>query len=185
VIENIKIIDGTEVETSVLLKALSNINAPIKICIGDDSQVTTDDFYIGHQPSQKTSYNFIRPIRLGNLLNAIEEKTKKEKQSADLKLISIAHFILDPKCFLLRDENKEIYLTEKETALLQYLASSDNAVSRKSLLEAVWGYSQDLETHTVETHLYRLRQKLEIEFNVKDFILFGDKGYYLNLSHNA
>ncbi len=185
--EDIDIIGGTTVQENIIRSALNRIKPSIKIFIDNDNDTTNDDFYIGNTTSKKTSYNFLYPIRLGELLNAVERKNKKETQNLNLQSIEINEFTLDPKSFLLRHEkqDKEIYLTEKETSLLSYLANAKTEVSREVLLEAVWGYTNDLETHTLETHLYRLRQKLENEFNVKEFIIFGDIGYYLNLSHNA
>ena len=67
-------------------------------------------------------------------------------------------------------------LTEKETELIIYINSKTN-VSLKELQKNVWKYSSNLETHTVETHIYRLRKKLSEKFNDMEFIKHDKKGY--------
>ena len=90
----------------------------------------------------------------------------------------------------LRPQGKEIYnyrndettkLTEKEIAILKYLYKSgtDKIVSKNELLQEVWGYNLDAATHTIETHIYRLRQKVEHEDASAQLILTTDGGYQL------
>ncbi len=59
--------------------------------------------------------------------------------------------------------NRRIRLTEKETAVLKFLYRSDTAVNRQMLMHEVWGYNSAVTTHTLETHIYRLRQKIEAD----------------------
>lgn len=75
-------------------------------------------------------------------------------------------------------KDQQVELTEKEVAILDMLAHSDKDVSRDELLSHIWGYQEGLETHTLETHIYRLRQKLENEIN-HDLILTKEGGYCL------
>ena len=70
-------------------------------------------------------------------------------------------------------------LTEKETNILIYLSKSNNAVGVDQLQSQVWQYHSDLETHTVETHIYRLRKKILNTFNDNDFILSRKNGYQI------
>lgn len=74
---------------------------------------------------------------------------------------------------------QSLSLTEKESALLTYLNHQPQAVSRELLLEHVWQYHPDTETHTLETHLYRLRQKLQELFGDKLQIISNEQGYCL------
>ena len=74
---------------------------------------------------------------------------------------------------------KNLSLTEKETNLIVFI-NLKKIVNLKDLQKEVWGYSSDLETHTVETHIYRLRKKMNETFKDVDFIKHGKKGYYLN-----
>jgi len=70
-------------------------------------------------------------------------------------------------------------LTEKETNIITFLSKSNNAVGVDQLQSQVWQYHSDLETHTVETHIYRLRKKILNTFNDNDFILSRKNGYQI------
>lgn len=77
--------------------------------------------------------------------------------------------------------DKRIRLTDKETRLLKYLyRASPVAVSNRVLLEKVWGYNSDVNTHTVETHIYRIRQKIEADPNTPSLLISERGGYRLN-----
>ena len=76
-----------------------------------------------------------------------------------------------------------VRLTEKETRIINFLYEARGEVRSKDLiLTAVWGYRKTISTHTLETHIYKLRKKLEIGLNEKDLILRSPKGYFLNIS---
>ena len=81
----------------------------------------------------------------------------------------------------LTDQDKILKLTEKETKIISYLSKLDKSVSIIELQSEVWGYSSELETHTVETHIYRLREKVFKCFANKNFIVSHKKGYKINL----
>ena len=70
-----------------------------------------------------------------------------------------------------------VMLTEKEIQLLEILLNSQKAVSKKKFLSLVWRYSSDADTHTVETHIYRLRKKILEKFSDKEFIINQKDGY--------
>ena len=72
-----------------------------------------------------------------------------------------------------------IILTEKEVRLIELLLISTKPVSKDKILSSVWNYSSDADTHTVETHIYRLRKKISKEFNDDTFIQNNKEGYYL------
>ena len=79
-----------------------------------------------------------------------------------------------------------ISLTEKEVNLIVYLKNATKPVSIQMLQLEVWGYKNLLESHTVETHIHRLRKKILLKFNLDNFIISDKKGYYLNrLSKNV
>ena len=73
--------------------------------------------------------------------------------------------------------NINLKLTEKEINTITYLSKSKKPVSIDELQEKVWSYQSDIETHTVETHIYRLRKKILNTFNDKDFIISKKNGY--------
>jgi DNA-binding response OmpR family regulator len=79
-----------------------------------------------------------------------------------------------------RDDNKKIRLTEKETAIIKFLyRSGEQSVSRETLLHDVWGYNAGVSTHTLETHIYRLRQKIERDPAQAEIIVTEGGGYKL------
>ena len=79
----------------------------------------------------------------------------------------------------LKKDNKFIMLTEKEIRLLEILLKKDKAISKESILSLVWNYSLESDTHTVETHIYRLRKKISDKFSDENFILNNKEGYYI------
>ncbi len=76
-------------------------------------------------------------------------------------------------------EKDFIILTEKEIHLLEILLNSKEPISKNEILAHVWNYSSDTDTHTVETHIYRLRKKINEKFSDDNFLLNNKKGYYL------
>ena len=76
-------------------------------------------------------------------------------------------------------EKDFIILTEKEIHLLEILLNSKEPISKNEILAKVWNYSSDTDTHTVETHIYRLRKKINEKFSDDNFLLNNKKGYYL------
>ena len=89
-------------------------------------------------------------------------------------------FIPDEKLLIDLDDHKQIRLTEKETAILQKLAAvNGKVVSRKTLLEEVWGYKTGVDSHTLETHMYRLRRKFEESGIEGPILVTADNGYKL------
>ena len=74
---------------------------------------------------------------------------------------------------------KSIILTEKEIQLLELFLNNQKPISKENILSTVWNYSSDADTHTVETHIYRLRKKISDEFMDENFILTNKDGYYL------
>jgi DNA-binding response OmpR family regulator len=79
---------------------------------------------------------------------------------------------------IIANQNK-LKLTEREKDFLLFLNNSKKPQTIRNILEAVWGYSKDIETHTVETHVHRLRKKFFSTFNDSNFIKNNKKGYYI------
>tara|TARA_B110000003_G_scaffold273703_1_gene312005 strand:+ start:796 stop:1359 length:564 start_codon:yes stop_codon:yes gene_type:complete len=75
--------------------------------------------------------------------------------------------------------NTKLKLTEKEINIISYLSKSNNPVTIDELQEKVWSYQSDIETHTVETHIYRLRKKISNTFNDNEFIISKQNGYQI------
>ena len=77
-------------------------------------------------------------------------------------------------------DNKKLFLTERESNLILFLKNSVNPVNINQLQKEVWGHISELETHTVETHIYRLRKKIKEKFNDNRFIISTQNGYIIN-----
>ena len=97
------------------------------------------------------------------LLARLRAQLRQHEQSEDA-IFTIGPYTFRPSTKLLLDQSgrKKIRLTEKETSILKYLfRAGDRTVGRDALLNEVWGYNAGVTTHTLETHVYRLRQKIE------------------------
>ena len=125
---------------------------------------------------------FHAPLRLGRIMEAVRVYKRQSVQKQQLTEVKIGKYILDPKNSSLTIENKirAVRLTEKEQDILLYLYhNKDKSIDRQTLLDHVWGYVDGVETHTLETHIYRLRQKIEEDPSNPDFLMTNDDGYYL------
>ena len=104
-----------------------------------------------------------KPFRLSVLLARLRAHLRQSEHSDDA-VYAIGPYTFRPSAKLLVDPaaRKKVRLTEKETAILKYLSrAGDRAIDRETLLGEVWGYQAGVTTHTLETHVYRLRQKIE------------------------
>ena len=121
------------------------------------------------------------PFRVKDILEQIE-KYDFQRDTQNKRKIAFTKFIYDPTTRILSDKEKSIRFTEKEAKIFQCLFSSkDHFIMKKDLLEQVWSYSQDIDTHTLETHIYSLRKKIENQLELQNLINFKEKkGYYLN-----
>ena len=115
------------------------------------------------------------PIKFEKLVEMINVKFLKNKFS-DQSHIEIGEYNLDLNSRKISLGDKSLDLTERETNLIIFIKDKKN-VTVKELQKTVWNYSQDLDTHTVETHIYRLRKKMKEAFGNESFILNTSKGY--------
>ena len=111
-------------------------------------------------------------------INAIIENTAVRKKFIINSSIEIKSYVLNKNERKLSKLGDFIILTEKEIELLELLLNSRKPISKKNILFSVWNYSSDADTHTVETHIYRLRKKIIDKFMDKNFILNNKDGYY-------
>ena len=105
----------------------------------------------------------VKPFKFAVLLARIRAHLRQHEQSEDATF-SIGPYTFRPSAKLLLDEKgAKVRLTEKETSILKYLyRTGEKPVGRRDvLLHEVWGYNSGVTTHTLETHIYRLRQKIE------------------------
>lgn len=123
-----------------------------------------------------------KPFRMAVLLARVRAHLRQHNQSDDAIFI-VGPYKFQPaaKMLVVGDGQKKIRLTEKETAILKYLYRVGNkTVSRETLLGEVWGYNAAVTTHTLETHVYRLRQKIELEPSAARLLITEPGGYRLN-----
>lgn len=121
-----------------------------------------------------------KPFKFAVLLARVRAHLRQHEQSEDA-MFRIGPFVFRPSAKLLVDDRQQkVRLTEKEAAILKYLyRAGQQVVSRDLLLREVWGYSAGVTTHTLETHIYRLRQKIEREPSRAQILVTETGGYKL------
>ena len=124
------------------------------------------------------SDTILLPLNIDDL-NKIVEKSIVKKNFNVNSTIQIKNYVLDKNEKKLKNNSNFILLTEKEIQLLELLMSNKNPISKNKILSQVWKYSSDADTHTVETHIYRLRKKIKSKFSDMNFISNYKDGYIL------
>ena len=120
----------------------------------------------------------VTPFRMFDLKTKIISVVAKYKYKLD-SLIKLKDYTIDKYERKIKENNIELQLTEKETELLILFSKEKKPLSRNFILENVWKYSTKTDTHTVETHIHRLRKKFLDKFKDKNFIKNNSKGYYI------
>ena len=143
------------------------INQNRNLDISDDRNHEADEY-------------IIKPFKYSVLLRSIETQLYKFKKLENTQY-SIGNFIFKPNSKVLEaNESRSIRLTEKENNILKFLYKNlGNVISRETLLHEVWGYNSKVTTHTLETHIYRLRQKIENDPSNAYFLITEAGGYRL------
>lgn len=142
-------------------------NNIIKICAGKKKDLIGDFDAILELPASLKE------------INAAVEKTVAKKKFNINSSIELKSYTLNKNEKKLSKLNEYIILTEKEVQLLELFLNNKKPISKDNILTAVWNYSSDADTHTVETHIYRLRKKIIDVFKDDNFILNNKDGYYL------
>jgi len=121
-----------------------------------------------------------KPIRFGVLLARIRAQLRQHKASDDV-VFTIGPYTFRPSSKLVLNHNgNKVRLTGMETSILRYLyRAGQHPVSRETLLREVWGYNSGVTTHTLETHIYRLRQKIELDAATPAILVTESRGYKL------
>lgn len=151
------------------------IKCPILMLTGHDSDADT---ILGLDAGANDYVT--KPFKFPVLLARIRAQLRQHEQSED------AVFQLGPYTFkpamkmLVTEDDKKVRLTEKETNILKFLyRAEDHVVARDTLLHEVWGYNAGVTTHTLETHIYRLRQKIEPDPSNARLLVTESGGYRL------
>ena len=112
-------------------------------------------------------------------INSIVENTAAKKKFNLNSSIAVKNYLLNKNEKKLSRSDNYIILTEKEVQLLELFLNNKKPISKDNILSSVWNYASDADTHTVETHIYRLRKKIIDKFMDEKFILNNKDGYYL------
>ena len=132
----------------------------------------------------KVKKNFVFNDQLNFPLNILDLRKKVNDLLSSFKFsknssVNIKNYIIDKNSKIMKKDNIFINLTEKEVNLLVLLNEEKKPLSKKFILKKIWQYSIDADTHTVETHIYRLRKKVLQKFGDKEFINIFKEGYSL------
>ena len=151
------------------------VKCPILMLTGHDSDADT---ILGLDAGANDYVT--KPFRFPVLLARIRAQLRQHEQSEDA-VFQLGPYTFQPAQKLLLDEmEKKIRLTEKETNILKFLLrATDGVVARDVLLHEVWGYNAGVTTHTLETHIYRLRQKIEPDPSNARLLVTESGGYRL------
>ena len=162
--------DGRE---AVKLLRKGGFKAPIIMLTGHD---TDSDTILGLEAGANDYVT--KPFRFAVLLARIRAQLRQHESSEDATF-TVGPYTFKPGQKLLTLENgQKIRLTEKEAAIIRYLYRADQkVVTRDVLLEEVWGYNSGVTTHTLETHVYRLRQKIERDPSNAEILVTESGGY--------
>ena len=119
------------------------------------------------------------PIKIDKLIELINIELIKLKFNHQSTLI-VKNYVLNLNSKFISYNNINLKLTEKEIEIILYLSDNKEKQSVLRLQKNIWGYSSEMETHTVETHIYRLRKKISDKFKDNNFILSHPEGYSMN-----
>jgi DNA-binding response OmpR family regulator len=164
--------DGRE---AVKLLRKGGFKAPIIMLTGHD---TDSDTILGLEAGANDYVT--KPFKFAVLLARIRAQLRQHEQSEDA-VFTVGPYTFKPAQKLLQDaKGGKIRLTEKEASIIRYLYRADQKpVARDLLLQEVWGYNANVTTHTLETHVYRLRQKIERDPQRAEILVTESGGYKL------
>lgn len=161
-------------ETCKILRK-NGLKSPIIMLTAQDSDA---DMILGLE-SGANDY-VTKPFRFAVLLARVRAQLRQHEQSEDA-VFAIGPYTFKPAAKMLtNDVGSKVRLTEKETSILKYLyRAGEKVVTRDVLLHEVWGYNAGVTTHTLETHIYRLRQKIENDPSNSELLITETGGYKL------
>ena len=160
---------------------IKKINEDKKFLFNSILLVSQKDFSL---LKSKTNENHIFcitkfPVKISNLIDQLNARLIQQNYSAQSN-ININKYILDINSRILKKSDNKLKLTEREIDTILFLKNENKPVTVDTLQKKVWKYGEDLETHTVETHIYRLRKKIKDKFNDNSFIQSKKDGYIIN-----
>ena len=153
----------------------AGINVPIVMLTAADSEADT---VLGLDAGANDYVT--KPFRLSVLLARLRAHLRQSELNDDV-VLTIGPYTFRPSAKLMTDSGgkRKVRLTEKETAILKFLYRAGRVIGRDTLLDEVWGYNAGVTTHTLETHVYRLRQKIERDPAHAEILVTEPGGYRL------
>ena len=145
------------------------------LCIGEKNNFTNLTNEISEISFLKVPFKFSELIeRAENLFSSLKLEKSNIRQFKE--------FDYDNQNRLIRRNNSILRVTEKENEIFNFLISqTSDYVTREKLLSEIWNYNKEIDTHTLETHMYSLRKKIDDQLHLKDFIIYKEKkGYIIN-----
>ena len=145
------------------------------LCIGEKNNFTNLTNEISKISFLKVPFKFSELIeRAENLFSSLKLEKSNIRQFKE--------FDYDNQNRLIRRNNSILRVTEKENEIFNFLISqTSDYVTREKLLSEIWNYNKEIDTHTLETHMYSLRKKIDDQLHLKDFIIYKEKkGYIIN-----
>ncbi len=145
------------------------------LCIGEKNNFTNLTNEISKISFLKVPFKFSELIeRAENLFSSLKLEKSNIRQFKE--------FDYDNQNRLIRRNNSILRVTEKENEIFNFLISQTSGyVTREKLLSEIWNYNKEIDTHTLETHMYSLRKKIDDQLHLKDFIIYKEKkGYIIN-----
>ena len=149
--------------------------------LNDNIKKLKNHLIISNKKYSDISNQFIlvnTPINIFKLVEKINIEFLKQQFNSQSE-VKISDYTIDLNSREMIINNNKLKLTEKEINTITYLSKSNKPVSVDELQEKVWSYQSDMETHTVETHIYRLRKKILNSFNDNCFIISKKNGYQI------
>jgi len=188
-------------EIKLFSKYKINHYGDLNLCLKDAEKGNHVVVFFVNSPGEINKYNFPSILAIESMdksdksSSVLSEKIKvpftifnfKEKiisaiaknQFKKNSLINLKGYTIDKNERKIKKNNLELQLSEKEIDFLVLFSESKNPIKRDLVLEKVWNYSEETETHTVETHIHRLRKKILERFDDNDFIKNNKNGYFI------
>ena len=156
-----------------------------------NQDIKLESIFLIHEPNQANSnlkilsevVDISIPFKMSDIYQRIENYLIQVNINSK-RIIKYKNFSYDPSTRKLINQSTFLRFTEKEGQIFTCLIENNNPyISKKDLLNKVWSYGDGIDTHTLETHIYALRKKIDSKLHIKDLIMFEEKkGYYINKS---
>ncbi len=163
-------------DNSSLLKIIKQDIKPDSIFLVNDLNQESSNLKISSEV-----ININVPFKMSDIYQRIENYLIQINTNSE-RIIRFKNFSYDPSLRTLKNQSTFLRFTEKESQIFTCLIENTNLyITKKDLLNKVWSYGDGIDTHTLETHIYALRRKIELKLSIKDLIMFEEKkGYYIN-----